>query len=44
LTREEIQREICKAAEEGLAHIIVFIFGSLKATGKSNTIKKPAAR
>ena len=40
LTRTELGTISCMAAEEGNAHITDFIFRSLKATGKSDTIKK----
>ena len=40
LTRAELGTVLRKAAAEGNAHITDFIFSSLKATGKSDTIKK----
>jgi hypothetical protein len=40
LTREKLWAVLCEAAREGSANIIDFIFSSLKATGKSDTINK----
>jgi hypothetical protein len=39
-TREKLQSALQQAAEKGNTKIIDFFFGSLKATGNTNTIKK----